>query len=74
MKNDETDYGPREPIVLEVKIDNDKYNAILFTDGDNDLWIPRALLHPEHEHIKEIDEKNVEVMVPEWFAVQEGMV
>lgn len=62
------DYGPREPFILEIKLDDPSKDAIKFHDGDNDIWIPRSLLEPEHEYITEIQDGLFEVMVPLWFA------
>lgn len=55
---------------LEVKIDQKKYEAILFTDGDEEFWIPRSCIE-DMDHIRK---KDYTVQVHRWFAEKEGLV
>jgi len=50
----------------DIKIDNERYEAILFVFGDAEIWLPRCLLELD------VDAETVEV--PEWLALKEGLI
>ena len=43
--------------------------ALLCTDGVNEFWLPKSII--EWEHIKDNDYK---IEVPEWKAIEEGLM
>ena len=49
-----------------IKIDDKKYKSILFTIGGKDVWLPRSLI--------EVDEDAETVTLPEWKALDEGLI
>lgn len=56
--------------------DNDpSKNAIAFDFNDTITWIPRSLIGDFYEHESHTPlEPLYYVMVPEWFAEQEGLI
>jgi len=60
-RNDE----PVEISYTRIVVDSDL--AILFEDGTDQFWIPKSL-------IKDHDEDDKIVSIPEWFAEKEGLV
>ena len=47
-------------------------NAILFTDGAEDYWIPKSLIEDMNQVGSQRDD--FEVLIPEWFAKKQGMI
>ena len=68
------DYGEREAVYLEMKYDNPDKAAILFSDGEDEFWIPRSILDPMEENVLHIKDEEYEVFLPIWFAEQEGLI
>ncbi len=57
-------------IGLDLKLDRPDLQAVLFTDGDEDIWIPRSqIVEMFHDH----DEHYI-VQVTEWIAEQKGLI
>lgn len=56
-------------VYLEMKVDDSKYKSILYTDGENDMWISRK--YHKYEHIRNNDYK---VTLSEWLAKKLGII
>jgi hypothetical protein len=50
-----------------IKLDREDLRAVLFDIEGYDVWIPRSLIH----HINETD---MTIEVPSWFAYREGLL
>ncbi len=59
-------------VCLEIKIDDPRHKAILFTDGTNKFWLPRAVVKLEPDCAGEGDDVNV--IMPEWLAHDRGLI
>lgn len=57
--------------MVEVDLDNIKETemAVLFSDGDEEIWIPKSLM----EDWPEVGESGT-ALVEEWFATKEGLI
>lgn len=53
---------------------SDKALQIELTDLGETKWIPRANLHDDSEVYDEGENKEGEVVVKQWWALQEGLV
>ena len=72
---EEVDYGERESIFAKMVLNDDRYEAILFNDGESDFWVPRSLLFPPEHYIGEVDEEGYcTIELPVWYAEQEGLI
>ncbi len=56
-------------VFLEMKVDDPKYKSILYTDGENDIWVSRK--YHKYEHVKNNDYK---VTISEWLAKKLGVI
>lgn len=59
-----------EPVDFCGEIIAETENAILVGDGENNVWIPRSLII-EQNHVREND---YEFLIPEWLAIDRGIV
>lgn len=56
---------------LEWIVESKNGLNILFTDGADEIWLPKSIIR--YEKVKGAS-KDYKVEVPEWKAIQEGMV
>lgn len=54
------------PINLELDLLHQTDEALLVTDGDNEWWVPKSLC--------EYDEDIKWLTMPEWMALEKGMI
>lgn len=60
-------------IDVEIKRNQPEQEAVLVSDGDKDVWIPRSrILDQEDENLDENTHTKIEI--PEWLAEQKGLV
>lgn len=58
-------------IRFETQPDNPRSGAILFYDGDKEVWLPKSQI----EDIDlEIAEPMAQVTIPEWLAMERGLI
>ena len=55
-------------VFLDFKKETEK--AMLFTDGENDFWLPKSQIMNQTE----IAENEYELDIPEWLAIEKGLV
>jgi len=64
--------------VTDWEIKHHTETAILVTDGDTEIWIPLSLVEElagyEGEDLDEEIEKLESFTVPEWIAIQKGLI
>lgn len=59
------------PVELELELIHTTEDAYLFSDGDTEEWIPRALV----QSMEETDEEDTYlVTLPEWLALDRGFI
>lgn len=64
-----------ETAEIDVELIKHHDNAMLVTDGDNEVWIPYRLLGEDSEIDRDSEEGDTGVIViPEWEAVEIGLV
>lgn len=49
-----------------IKIDDPKYKGVLFRIDGKEVWLPRSLI--------EIDQADKTVAMPEWLAMEKGLI
>lgn len=64
---------------LELNVLHYTERAVLCTDGDREVWIPRSLIDPDDNDDDTFDdaidtESCVTLRVALWFATKEGLV
>jgi len=57
-------------VVVELKADPPKAKAILISDGDKEIWVPRSII----EGIEPVKGTMIEITIPEWFAQDKGLI
>jgi len=55
-------------LACEVVVDEPHLRAILVDFGDKEVWVPRSIIKSE------IEDDEVVIVIPEWFAKQEGLI
>lgn len=60
-----------DPVELELELIHSTEDAHLFSDGDSEAWLPRALI----QSMDEADEEDTFVVtIPEWLAKDRGLI
>ena len=48
--------------------------AILVDDGSDSVWIPKSLIIDEIDWESKKDDQELSLEIPEWLALQEGLI
>lgn len=51
----------------EIRIDRER--AVLFFDGDKEVWLPKSLIEIERK-----ERGLFEITLPEWLALEKGLI
>lgn len=60
-----------EVVDVDVKVKAQTTQAVLFSDGDTECWIPRSQIidGDEYENGEEVT-----ITIPEWVAEEKGLI
>ncbi len=60
-----------EPEAIEAyfELKGDTDDAVLVTDGINEIWLPKSQISMNH-----IQDHDYEITMPEWLAYKEGII
>ena len=66
--------GKQADVELDVKVKAVTDKAILVsTDGTNQVWLPKSQI-TDWSGSDELDSSTTSVFVPEWLAIEKGLV
>ena len=54
----------------EIKVRPESGLAILFSDGDKEVWLPISQIEDEQEN----EDGTVTLLIPEWLAEEKGLI
>ena len=66
-------YQEQEQVEISVEYRHQTKKAILVSDGDDEVWIPKSLISDWSDDDPEQGDVIV-ISIPEWFATKEGLV
>ncbi len=58
---------------VEIKRNRPNEDAVLVSDGDQDVWIPRSQIKDQEDDDLEEGE-DTSIWIPEWLAINKGLV
>ena len=59
-----------EMVEVDVKILLETKEALLVFDGDNEVWLPKSQI--EYDFFEK--GKEITIEIPEWIAIEKGLV
>jgi hypothetical protein len=63
-----------EKIEVSVIFKHNTDNAILVSDGDNDIWLPLSQIECDEDLSAFEPGDDIELLMPEWLAKEKGII
>lgn len=61
------------PVIAETILKITPGAVLIRAESNDELWIPRSLIHADDHELLDEGEKDVEINVADWFAEQERL-
>ena len=58
---------------ISVEVKHETKAAVLVTDGDKEVWLPKSLIKEGFE-LTYIKDKVIELTLPEWLCLKNGLI